>query len=84
MMTVSAAPGGSSLGGVYAMKRAGGDSDYAFEFEEYGGLGGDLNEFGNGHGNFEEREAVDGDYANYGDYSYAIPQYDAHGFDYYK
>merc|ERR1711874_372429 len=28
---VTAAPGGSSMGGVYAMKRAGGDSDYAFD-----------------------------------------------------
>ena len=37
MMDVSAAPGGSSLGGVYAMKRAGENSDYAFEFEENGG-----------------------------------------------
>ena len=33
MKCVSAAPGGSSLSGVYAMKRAGEDSDYAFEFE---------------------------------------------------
>ena len=81
MTDVSAAPGGSSIGGVYAMKRAGEDSDYAFEFEEYGG---DSQEFGNGHGTFEERGAEGGDFASYGDYSYAIPQYDANGFDYYK
>ena len=81
MKGVSAAPGGSSLGGVYAMKRAGEDSDYAFEFEEYGG---DYQEFGNGHGTFEEREAEGGDFASHGDYSDAIPQYDANGFDYYN
>ena len=28
--------GGTYLGGVYAMNRVGEDSDYAFEFEEYG------------------------------------------------
>ena len=81
MMSVSAAPGGSSLGGVYAMKRAGDDSDYAFEFDEYGG---EDEKFGHGNGNFEERESAGVDYASYGDYSYAVPQYDDHGFDYYN
>ena len=81
MMDVSAAPGGSSLGGVYAMKRAGGDSDYAFEFEEYGA---DYQEVGNGDGIFKEREAEGGDFASYEDYSYAIPQFDANGFEYYN
>ena len=74
---VSAAPGGSSMGGVYAMKRAGDESDYAFEFEEYDG---DYLEFGNGDGTFEERGAVGGEFASYGDYSYAIPHYS----DYYN
>ena len=74
---VSAAPGGSSMGGVYAMKRAGDESDYAFEFEEYDG---DYLAFGNGDGTFEERGAVGGDFASYGDYSYAIPHYS----DYYN
>ena len=81
MMDVSTALGGSYIVGVYAMKRAGGDSDYAFEFEEYGG---ENQEFGNGHGTFEEREAEGGDFASHGDYSDAIPQYDANGFDYYN
>ena len=81
IMDVYAAPGGSSLGGVYGMKRAGEDSDYAFKFEEYGG---DYQEFGNGHGTFKEREAEGGDFASHGDYSYAIHQYDANGFDYYN
>ena len=74
---VSSAPGGSSMGGVYAMKRAGDDTDYAFEFEEYDG---DYLHFGNGDGTFEEREAIGGDFASYGDYSYAIPHYS----DYYN
>ena len=81
MKGVSSAPGGNSLGGVYAMKRVGEDSDYAFEFEEYRG---DYQEFGNSDGTFEEREAVGGNFASYGDYSYAIPQYDANSFDYYN
>ena len=81
MMDVSAAPGGSSLGGVYAMKRAGENSDYAFEFEENGG---DYQEFGNGDGTFEEREAEGGNFASFGDYSYAIPKYDDNGFDYFN
>ena len=61
LVNVSAAPGVSSLGGVYAMKRAGDDSDYAFEFEEYRG---DYQEFGNGHGTFEERGAEGVDFAS--------------------
>ena len=79
MMNVSAAPVGSSLGGVYARKISGEDSDYAFEFEEYRG---DYQEFGNGDGTFEEREAEGG--ILHRDYSYAIPKYGDNGFDYFN
>ena len=79
---VSSAPGGSSLGGVYAMKRAGDESEYAFDFGE-SDFNTDYQEFGDGDGTFEERGAVDGDFSNYGDYAYSIPHYGA-SYDYYN
>merc|ERR1712243_131294 len=72
LLPASGAPGGSSMGGVYKMRRAGADSEFAFTFDDDSSSGFDIGslpsipQYGDYHGGAVEHDRVVGFTGDYG------------------